>query len=110
MEQKLSNGRRYLTADELEKLIKAARKGHYGRRNATLMLLMARHGLRVTEAVDLAGIKLIFPKAICTSGGSKVVFIPFIRSKATNCGHCGSSSATRHRNPPLCSPQSVAGR
>jgi type 1 fimbriae regulatory protein FimB/type 1 fimbriae regulatory protein FimE len=53
MEQKFSNKRRYLTADELEKLIKAARKGRYGRRDATLMLLMARHGLRVTEAVDL---------------------------------------------------------
>ena len=32
MEQKLSNWRRYLTADELEKLIKAARKGRYGQR------------------------------------------------------------------------------
>jgi integrase len=53
MEQKRSNSRRYLTADELEKLMKAARNGRYGRRDATLMLLMARHGLRVTEAVDL---------------------------------------------------------
>jgi type 1 fimbriae regulatory protein FimB/type 1 fimbriae regulatory protein FimE len=53
MEQMLSNRRRYLTADELEKLIKAARKGRYGGRDATLLLLMARHGLRVTEAIDL---------------------------------------------------------
>jgi hypothetical protein len=44
MEQKLSNTRRYLTANELEKLIKAGRKGRYGRRDATLMLVMARHG------------------------------------------------------------------
>jgi hypothetical protein len=31
MEQKRSNSRRYLTADELEKLMKAARNGRYGR-------------------------------------------------------------------------------
>ena len=53
MERMLSNRRRYLTQDELGKLIKAARKGRYGRRDATLLLLMVRHGLRVTEAVDL---------------------------------------------------------
>jgi integrase len=54
MVQKLSNRRRrYLTANELEKLIKDARKGRYGQRDATLILLIARHGLRVTEAIDL---------------------------------------------------------
>jgi integrase len=62
MEQKLSNRRRYLTADELEKLIKAARKGRYGQRDATLMLLMARHGLRVTEAIDLRWDQIDFAK------------------------------------------------
>ena len=66
MEQMLGNRRRYLTADELEKLIKAGRKGRYGRRDATLMLLMARHGLRVTEAVTYAGIRSTFRRAICT--------------------------------------------
>ncbi|MGE5165153.1 MAG: tyrosine-type recombinase/integrase [Sphingobacteriales bacterium] len=49
----LSNRRRYLTERELDKLMKAARKGRYGQRDATLILLMARHGLRATEAVDL---------------------------------------------------------
>jgi type 1 fimbriae regulatory protein FimB/type 1 fimbriae regulatory protein FimE len=48
-----SNRRRYLTEAELNRLIKAARKGRYGQRDATLILIMARHGLRVTEAVDL---------------------------------------------------------
>jgi integrase len=48
-----SNRRRYLTEGELDKLIKAARKGRYGQRDATLILIMARHGLRVTEAIDL---------------------------------------------------------
>jgi type 1 fimbriae regulatory protein FimB/type 1 fimbriae regulatory protein FimE len=62
MERMLSNRRRYLTQDELGKLIKAARKGRYGRRDATLLLLMARHGLRVTEAVDLRWDQIDFPK------------------------------------------------
>jgi integrase len=56
------NRRRYLTQDELEKLIKAGRNGRYGRRDATLILLMARHGLRVTEAVDLRWDQIDFSK------------------------------------------------
>ena len=62
MEQMLSNRRRYLTANELERLIKAGRNGRYGRRDATLMLLMARHGLRVTEAIDLRSDQIDFSK------------------------------------------------
>jgi len=48
-----SNRPRYLTEAQLGQLIKAARKGRYGHRDANLILLMARHGLRVTEAIDL---------------------------------------------------------
>ena len=62
MKQTPSNRRRYLTEDELEKLIKAGRKGRYGRRDATLILLMARHGLRVTEAIDLRWDQIDFSK------------------------------------------------
>jgi integrase len=56
------NRRRYLTQDEIEKLIKAGQKGRYGRRDATLMLLMVRHGLRVTEAIDLRWDQIDFSK------------------------------------------------
>lgn len=62
MAQALSNRRRYLTEGELGKLIKAARKGRHGQRDATLILLMARHGLRVTEAVDLRWDQIDFAK------------------------------------------------
>ena len=62
MELRLSNRRKYLTADEVEKLIKAARKGRYGKRDATLVLITARHGLRVTEAVDLRWDQIDFSK------------------------------------------------
>ena len=46
--------REYLTADELQALQKAARTtGRHGHRDATLILLSFRHGLRVSEAVSL---------------------------------------------------------
>jgi type 1 fimbriae regulatory protein FimB/type 1 fimbriae regulatory protein FimE len=60
---KPTNRRRYFTETELPKLISAARKGRYGQRDATLILLMARHGLRVSEAVDLEWDQIDFTKA-----------------------------------------------
>jgi integrase len=46
--------RRYLTGREVEKLIEAARKhGRYGHRNATMILIAYRHGLRASELCDL---------------------------------------------------------
>src|SRR5262249_52991675 len=58
-----SNRRRYFTEAELARLISAARKGRYGQRDATLILLMARHGLRVSEAVDLEWDQIDFTRA-----------------------------------------------
>jgi integrase len=43
----------YLTEGEVEKLIKAARNGRYGHRDATLVLIAFRHGLRRIEIADL---------------------------------------------------------
>lgn len=46
--------REYLTQDEVGRLIKAAQTvGRHGHRDAALILLMFRHGLRVSEAVAL---------------------------------------------------------
>ena len=46
--------RRYLTGREVEKLIEAARKhGRYGHRDATMILIAYRHGLRASEVCDL---------------------------------------------------------
>ena len=46
--------REYLTADEIAALTKAARSlGRHGHRDATLILLAFRHGLRVSELVAL---------------------------------------------------------
>ena len=46
--------RRYLAGREVEKLIEAARKhGRYGHRDATMILIAYRHGLRASELCDL---------------------------------------------------------
>ena len=46
--------REYLTEKEVESLIKTAREtGRHGHRDATLILLAYRHGLRVSELVSL---------------------------------------------------------
>ncbi len=46
--------REYLTEQEVELLMDVARKtGRHGHRDATLILLAYRHGLRVSELVSL---------------------------------------------------------
>ena len=45
--------REYLTPAEVEKLIREARKGRWGHRDSTLVLITYRHGLRATELCDL---------------------------------------------------------
>jgi integrase len=45
--------REYLTEQEVERLIKAAKDNRYGDRDSTMVLVAYRHGLRVSELVDL---------------------------------------------------------
>jgi type 1 fimbriae regulatory protein FimB/type 1 fimbriae regulatory protein FimE len=46
--------RKYLTPAEVERVARAAdRVGRHGSRNATLIKVMFRHGLRVSEAINL---------------------------------------------------------
>ena len=45
--------REYLTEAEVERLMTAARKNRWGHRDATMLLVTYRHGLRVSELVDL---------------------------------------------------------
>jgi integrase len=50
----VTHTRRYLTGREVERLIEAARKhGRYGHRDATMILIAYRHGLRASELCDL---------------------------------------------------------
>jgi type 1 fimbriae regulatory protein FimB/type 1 fimbriae regulatory protein FimE len=45
--------REYLTEHEIEALMAAARQNRYGHRDATMILIAFRHGLRACEIVDL---------------------------------------------------------
>jgi integrase len=45
--------REYLTPQEVDKLIAVAKHGRYGHRDATLVLIAFRHGLRASEICDL---------------------------------------------------------
>ena len=45
--------REHLTEAEVERLMKATKDNRYGHRDATMILVAYRHGLRVSELVDL---------------------------------------------------------
>ncbi len=45
--------REHLTEAEVERLIAAAKRNRWGHRDATILLVAYRHGLRVSELVDL---------------------------------------------------------
>jgi integrase len=47
--------REHPTADEVEKLIESANANRHNPRDALMVLLAYRHGLRAAEAVDLPG-------------------------------------------------------
>jgi integrase len=62
--------REHLTPQEVEKLIMAAsRVGRYGHRDATLILLAYRHGLRVSELVALRWDQADLIRTYCMSRG-----------------------------------------
>jgi type 1 fimbriae regulatory protein FimE len=64
--------REYLTPDEVEKLIRAAaRVGRHRHRDATLILVAYRHGLRVGELVSLRWDQVDFREAVLRVTRSK---------------------------------------
>src|SRR5215471_13580981 len=99
-----SNRPKYLSESQLNQFIRAARKGRYGQRDATLVLLMARHGLRVTEAVDLKWDQVDF-----TKGHLHVRRLKNGINSVLNCEPCASCGESRNRNRPSCFARSVAG-
>jgi integrase len=57
--------REYLTPAEVERLTKEARQGRYGHRDATLILIAFRHGLRAQEICDLEWSQVEFGRSAC---------------------------------------------
>jgi type 1 fimbriae regulatory protein FimB/type 1 fimbriae regulatory protein FimE len=55
--------REHLTADEVEKLVEAAKANRHGNRDALMVLLAYRHGLRAAEVVDLRWEQVDFKSA-----------------------------------------------
>ena len=55
--------REHLTEAEIERLIAAAKDNRWGHRDATMVLVAYRHGLRVSELVDLRWTQVDFDKA-----------------------------------------------
>ena len=55
--------REYLTDAEVERLAEAAKANRYGHRDATMVLLAYRHGLRASELVDLRWDQIDFGNA-----------------------------------------------
>jgi integrase len=55
--------REYLTPSEVEKLSKEARRGRYGHRDTTLILIAFRHGLRAAEICDLEWSQIEFGRS-----------------------------------------------
>ena len=47
------NAKNFLTTSEMKKFLEAARKGRHGVRDYCLMLTAYRHGLRVSELIDI---------------------------------------------------------
>jgi site-specific recombinase XerD len=56
--------REYLTEHEVATLMAAARKNRHGHRDATMILIAFRHGLRVSELVDLRWDQVDFNRAV----------------------------------------------
>ena len=69
--------REYLTEHEIEALMAAARQNRYGHRDASMILIAFRHGLRASEAVDLRCDQVDFARAALhvrrSKGGSPSV-------------------------------------
>ena len=109
--RRLPNGklrtRVYLTEAEVERLMGAAKGNRYGHRDATMVLVAYRHGLRASELVDLrCGSRSSSERLPCTSAGSRKALPARTRSSGTNYGRCDGSSASRSLNRRSCSRRS----
>ena len=87
--------REYLTPSEVAKLMTVAgKRSRYGQRDASLILLAYRHGLRVSELVALKWDQVDLKGSSSTSAAPKTARPRPIRCRAMSFGLCGSSPAS----------------
>jgi len=83
--------REYLTEPEVERLIKAAKANRNGQRDATMILLAFRHGLRAAEIVDLRWDQVDLGRNACLHVRRVKNGMPaYIRCRAMKCGRCAN--------------------
>jgi integrase len=82
--------REYLFEEEVKAMIQVAFKGRWGHRDSTLILMGYRHGLRISELVNLRWQQINFNTGTFTSDGSKVQSLAFTRCQPRKCGRWGS--------------------
>jgi integrase len=61
--------REHLTEAEVDQLVEAARRNRWGHRDSTMILVAWRHGLRVSELVDLRWDQIDFGSATSLAAG-----------------------------------------
>ena len=105
-----SSVRKYLTPREVERLMNAARKsGRYGHRDATMILIAFRHGLRASELTGLRWSTSSSPPAACTCAGSRMARLVSIRCRVMSYALCAVCNASSSR-PRMCSRPSAVVR
>jgi integrase len=95
--------REHLTADEVERLIEAAKANRHGYRDALMVLLAYRHGLRAAEVVDLRwwGSRWTSKPHPCTSAGPRTALQQRTHSAGVRCASSAATSGKARRRP-LC--------
>src|SRR5262249_39964227 len=103
--------RRYLTQREIERLMDCARKyGRYGHRDATMILVAYRHGLRASEVCDLQWQQIELSEGrLHVHRGSRTEPPVCTQSAVTRCEHCASYAAITRQTPTYSFP-SAAGQ
>jgi integrase len=66
----------HLTEREVERLIEVVKDNRWGHRDATMVLVAFRHGLRASELIDLRWDQVNLEQASCTSVDSRMAALP----------------------------------
>src|SRR6476646_4884465 len=80
--------REYLTEKEVERLMKAAGRNRYGHRDATMILLAFRHGLRASELCSLRWEQVDLAHARLHVSRLRAAYPRSTRSPAANSALC----------------------